>query len=298
MLGRIGRGRGGVVSVVRGVWRSWSGRVGVVLVALVVVTVIVSYLWVPHDPLRPVPADKWLPMSREHWFGTAGDGKDLFSGVLVGSRVSLFVGLASAVIAGLVGVTLGVVSATTPQVVGESIAYVIDVLIAIPTLVLALVLLGLFGGSLFTVSLALGVGSGFGLGRIMRAECRRVLTNDYIVASAASGTSTLRMIRRHLLPNIAPIAIVQITLVTGLAIIAEASLAFLGLTSLARPSWGRTLRDLQGAVTVHPWPVFFPGVALVIAALGFNLLGDGLRDAIDPRLRTSGRRRDAPESGS
>jgi peptide/nickel transport system permease protein len=283
------------MSVLRGVWRSWSGRVGVVLVGIVVVTVIVSFLWVPYDPLRPVPADRWLPVSHDHWFGTGGDGKDLFSGVLVGARVSLFVGLAAALVAGMVGVTLGVVSATTPYLFGQSVAYVIDVLIAIPTLVLALVLLGLFGGSLFTVSVALGIGSGFALARIMRAECRRVLTQDFIMASAASGTSTVRMIRRHLLPNIAPIAIVQITLVTGLAIIAEASLAFLGLTSLARPSWGRTLRDLQGAVTVHPWPVFFPGAALVIAALGFNLLGDGLRDAIDPRLRTSARRRAVTE---
>jgi peptide/nickel transport system permease protein len=273
------------VSVLRGVWRSPSGRLGLVLVGLVVVTVLVSFVWVPHDPLRPVPSERWLGPSADHWFGTGGDGKDLFSGVLVGSRVSLLVGVASGIVAGLVGVTLGVLSAVMPRLVGESLAYLIDVLIAIPTLVLALVLLGLFGGSLFTVSLALGVGAGFALGRIMRAESLRVLTQDYIMASAASGTSTVRMVRRHLLPNIAPIAVIQVTLVAGLAIIAEASLAFLGLTSLSRPSWGRTLRDLQSAVTVHPWHVVAPGLALVVAALGFNLLGDGLRDAIDPRLR-------------
>ncbi len=271
--------------VLTAAWRSWSGRVGLFLVSIMVVAVVVSYIWVPYDPLRPYPGQDWLPISRDHLFGTDAGGADLFSQVLVGARVSLFVALASALIAGVVGGVLAVVSTITPRYLGEPVAYFIDVLIAIPTLVLAIVLVGLFKASLFTVSVALGFGAGVVLARILRAECNRVLTQDYILAAAASGTSTWRTVRRHILPNIAPVAIVQLSLVAALSILAEAALSYLGLTERGRPSWGLTLSSLQNTVTVHPWPVLLPGLALVLATLGFNLLGDGLRDATDPRLR-------------
>ena len=177
-------------------------------------------------------------------------------------------------------------SAITPRLFGEPLAYFIDVLIALPTLVLALVLVGLFEGSLLTVSLAIGVSSGVVLARILRVEAAGVLTLDYILAAHASGTSTWRTVRRHVIPNIAPVAIVQVSLIAALAILAEAALAFLGVTSRNRPSWGQTLGELQPHVTIHPGAVVFPGLFLVAATLGFNLLGDGLRDATDPRLRS------------
>jgi peptide/nickel transport system permease protein len=268
----------------RATTRSWTGRVGLALVGLLVVTVIISYIWVPHDPRRV--GTRWLGMSVDHWFGTDAAGKDLFSQVLVGARVSLFVAVASATIAGVIGITLGVLSAITPRLLGEPIAYFIDVLIALPTLVLALVLVGLFSGSLVTVSLAIGVSSGVVLARILRAEAARVLALDYILAAHASGTSTWRTVRRHVIPNIAPVAIVQVSLIAALAILAEAALAFLGVTSRNRPSWGQTLGELQPHVTIHPGAVVFPGLFLVAATLGFNLLGDALRDATDPRLRS------------
>jgi peptide/nickel transport system permease protein len=283
---------------VRYALRSWTGRLGFGLVAVLVIAVAISYLWVPYDPGRSVPGDRWLGISIDHWFGTDGAGKDLFSQVLVGVRVSVFVAFASSAIAGLIGLALGVLSAITPRYVGEPIAYFIDVLIALPTLVLALVLVGLFKGSLFTVCLAIGFGSGVVLARIVRAEVARVLTQDYIMAAASSGTSTWRTVRRHILPNIAPIAIVQLSLIAALAILAEASLSYLGLLSRARPSLGRILGDLQGTATVHPGSIVFPGLVLVIATLGFNLLGDGLRDATDPRLRTGGPTAATTPSGS
>jgi peptide/nickel transport system permease protein len=269
--------------------RSWSGRVGLVLVSVLVLTVIVSYIWVPYDPRRV--GERWLGVSGDHWFGTDAAGKDLFSQVLVGARVSLFVALTSAAIAGVVGVTFGVFSAIMPRRVGEPTAYFIDVLIALPTLVLALVLVGLFEGSLLTVSLAIGVSSGVVLARILRAEAARVLSQDFILAAHASGTSTWRTVRRHVIPNIAPTAIVQVSLIAALAILAEAALAFLGVTSRSRPSWGQTLGELQPHVTLHPGAVVFPGLFLVAATLGFNLLGDGLRDVTDPRLRSGARSR-------
>lgn len=265
--------------------RSRTGRLGMALVGVLLATAALSYVWVPHDPRRVGP--RWLGISADHWFGTDAAGKDLFSQILVGSRVSLIVALGSVAIAAVVGLTLGVSSAIAPRVVGEPIAHLIDVLIALPTLVLALVLVGLFKGSLLTVSVAIGLSSGVALARIVRAEAARVLSQDYILAAHASGTSTLRTVRRHVLPNVAPVAIVQLSLIAAIAILAEAALAVLGVMSRSRPSWGQTLGDLLPYVTVHPGAVAFPGLFLVSATLGFNLLGDGLRDATDPRLRSS-----------
>ena len=268
------------------VWRTWPGRLGIVFVGMMVLAALVSLVWTPYDPTRVVPSDKWLPLSTTHWFGTDGAGKDLFSQVLVGARTTLFVALLSSAIAALVGLTLGIVSAVTPRHTGEAIAHLIDILIALPTLILALVLVAALEGSLWTVSLAIGFGSGVVLARVVRAEVARVLTHDYVLAATAAGSSTWRTVWRHILPNIAPIVIVQLSLVAALAVLAEASLSYLGLTPISTPSWGRMLEGLQQSASVHPWAIVFPGLAVVLATLGFNLLGDGLREAIDPRLHT------------
>jgi peptide/nickel transport system permease protein len=269
----------------RHVWRSWPGRIGIVLVGLLVVTALVARVWTPYDPKEVVPRDKWLPISWAHPFGTDGGGKDLFSQVLAGASTTLFVAVTTVVIAAVIGITLGVLSAILPRTAGESVAHVIDIVIALPTLILALVFLAALGGSLWTVALALGLTSGVVLARIVRAEVSRVLTHDYIVTAAASGSSTWRTVWRHVLPNIAPTVIVQLSLIAALAVLGEAALSFLGLTQVSTPSWGRMLQTLQQSLTVHPGALVFPGLAVVAATLGFNLLGDGLRDAVDPRLR-------------
>jgi peptide/nickel transport system permease protein len=269
----------------RYVWRSWPGRIGAVLVGVLVASALISLVWTPHDPKRVVPADKWLPISWTHPFGTDGAGKDLLSQVLVGARTTLAVALLTVLIAGVIGLVLGILSAITPRLVGDSIAYLIDVLIALPTLILALVFVAALGGSIWTVSLAIGLGSGVVLARVVRAEVARVLTQDYILTAAASGSSTWRTVWRHVIPNIAPTVIVQLSLIAALAVLAEAALSYLGLTPVSTPSWGRMLESLQQTITIHPGALVFPGLAVVGATLGFNLLGDGLRDAVDPRLR-------------
>ena len=267
-------------------WRTWAGRIGTVLVGSMVVAALVSLVWTPHDPSRVVPSDKWLPVSPEHWFGTDGGGKDLFSQVLVGARTTLSVVLLAVIIAGFIGLLLGALSAVTPRLVGETVAHLIDIMIALPTLILALVLVAALEGSIWTVSLAIGIGSGVVLARVVRSEINRVMTQDYIVAASASGSSTWRTLWRHVLPNIAPVVIVQLSLVAALAVLAEATLSYLGLTPISTPSWGRMLEGLQQSASVHPWAIVFPGLAVVLATLGFNLLGDGVRDAIDPRLHS------------
>ena len=196
--------------------------------AILVVAALVSLVWTPHDPTKVVPSERWLPISWTHPFGTDGAGKDLFSQVLVGARTTLFVSLASVAIAAVIGLGLGIVSAISPRLVGESVAHLIDVLIALPTLILALVFVAALGGSVWTVSLAIGLASGVVLARVVRAEVSRVLTQDYIVTAAASGSSTFRTVWRHIIPNIAPTVIVQLSLIAALAVLAEAALSYLG----------------------------------------------------------------------
>lgn len=270
----------------RYVTRSWTGRLGLVLVGIMVSSALISLVWTPHDPTRIVPSERWMAMSWSHPFGTDGGGKDLLSQVLVGARTTLQVTLTAAALASLIGLVLGIASAILPRVVGESLAYLIDVLIALPTLILALVFVAALGGSVWTVSIAIGVGSGVILARVLKAEAARVLTQDYVIAAAASGSSTWRTIWRHIIPNIASTVIVQVSLIAALAVLAEAALSYLGLTPVSTPSWGRMLSELQRTVTIHPASLVFPGLAVIGATLGFNLLGDALRDAVDPRLRS------------
>ena len=269
----------------RHLWRSWPGRLGVGFTSVLVVAALVSLVWTPHDPKRVVPREKWLPISWDHPFGTDGGGRDILSQVLVGARTTLLVAVLTVVIAAVIGLALGVLSAITPRLVGEAIAHVVDVLIALPTLILALVFVAALGGSVWTLAFALGLGSGVVLARVVRAEVSRVLTQDYILTATASGSSTWRSVWRHVLPNVASTVIVQLSLIAALAVLAEAALSYLGLTPVSTPSWGRMLNELQQTITVHPGALVFPGLAVVSATLGFNLLGDGLRDAVDPRLR-------------
>ncbi len=268
------------------VLKSWTGRLGLVLVGIIVVSALISMVWTPYDPSKITPSERWLAISWSHPFGTDGGGKDLLSQVLVGARTTLFVTLASAALATVVGLVLGIASAILPRLLGESVAYLIDVLIALPTLILALVFVAALGGSVWTVSLAIGFGSGVVLARVVKAEVARVLTQDYIVTAAASGSSTWRTVWRHVIPNIASTVIVQVSLIAALAVLAEAALSYLGLTPVSTPSWGRMLSELQRTVTVHPAALVFPGLAVIGATLGLNLLGDALRDAVDPRLRS------------
>ncbi|MEO5723315.1 MAG: ABC transporter permease subunit, partial [Ilumatobacteraceae bacterium] len=179
------------------VWRSWSGRIGLLLASLIITCAVVSLFWTPHDPSRLVPTERWQGISASHWFGTDGGGRDLFSQVLAGARLTLLVAVGSATVAAVVGVVLGGLSAMTPVWVGEPMVQVIDVLIALPTLVLAIVLVAIFGGSALTAIVAIGIGSGVVIARTVRAEMSSVRQRDFVVAATASGSSTMRTVIRH-----------------------------------------------------------------------------------------------------
>ena len=265
--------------------RSPTGALGVALVGLIVGCAALSLVWTPHDPTLVVPAERWAPPSARHWFGTDGLGRDLFSQVLVGSRSTLVVSVLAVALAAVAGTALGVLAAVPPRWVAEPVAQLVDVLVALPALILALVLAAALGGSAAVAVLAIGIAEAVVLARVVRAELAAVRTRDFVLAAYAAGSSTPRLVRRHLLPNIAPVLVVQLSLALSLAVLAESALAYLGLgTPPPTPSWGRLLNDLQASLTVHPGALVAPGAAVVATTLGFNLLGDGLRDVLDPRL--------------
>lgn len=269
--------------------RDPAGAIGATLVAVLLVCALVALVWTPFDPTLVAPRAAWLPPGTDgHLLGTDGSGRDLFSQLLSGARVTALVAVTATLVAGVVGVGLAILAAV-PRWAGMWVAGGIDVLIALPTLLLAMVLAAVYGGSVWTAVAAIGIGTGVNVARVARAEMASVLGTDYVLAAQASGAGTGRIIRRHLLPNIAPVLIVQLSLTLALAVLAEAALSYLGFgTPPPTPSWGRMLQDLQQYVTVHPLVVIWPGLAITLTVLGFSLLGDALRGVTDPRLRLPG----------
>ena len=189
-------------------------------------------------------------------------------------------------IAAVVGLALAFAAVLVPRWIGAAVVQLTDVLIAFPVLLIAMILTAVYGGSTWTVVTAVGVGAGVNLARVARAEAGRVLNTDYVLAAHASGSGTWRTVRKHLLPNIAPTLVVQLSLVLSVAVLAEAALSFLGFGAPAPAvSWGRMLHEQQQYVAARPLLVIWPGLAVATSVLGFNLLGDGLREAADARLR-------------
>lgn len=262
----------------------WTGAV---LVALVVVLALVSLVWTPFDPIRVMPGQTMLkPGQQGHLLGTDNFGIDIASRLMVGARTCLEVGIIAVAIAALIGVPLGIIAGMTGRWLGELIMRASDVLYAFPALLLAILLAAAFGGSTVTAMTAIGVATIPAFARVARAGTLSVMSSDYVLAARASGTGWFATGARHVFPNIAPLLGVQASVSFGIAILAEAALSYLGLaTPPPRPTWGRMLRDAQTYLFVDPWQAFWPGVAIAGAVLGFNLLGDGLRDLLDPRLR-------------
>lgn len=275
-------------SLLRSLARGPRGLYALIVIGLLLALCLLSLVWLPADPNQASVRDAWLPPSGAHWLGTDGSGRDLAARLIAGSRVTVLVVLGAAIVSGVIGLALAIPAALGPRWVRESLAVLIDVLIAFPTLLLAIMLAAVFGAGIAIVVASVGVGYGISIGRVVRAELRQVAQEDYILASRAAGVGRGVILRTHLLPNVAPVFVVQLSLSMGLAVLAEAGLSYLGFGAPPDvPSWGRMLQETQGYISVHPEVVLWPGLAITVTVLAFYLLGDALREAMDPALRTT-----------
>jgi peptide/nickel transport system permease protein len=259
---------------------------GLILVGIHVLTGLLSIVWLPYEPTGMVGMRLEGP-SALHWIGTDRLGRDLFTQLMIGSRIALIVGLSAVAIGAVIGVTLGVLAAFASKWLDDALAAALDILIAFPTLLIAMLVVAASDtASLWSATLALGIALSAIVARLTRILAKRVLVMDYITAARTSGSSWPKIVAIHILPNIWPTLSVNFALQFGLAVIAEASLSYLGLGAPPpNASWGRMLQEAQGTVYTAPLGAIVPGLALVSLAIGVNLLADGLRETIDPTRR-------------
>ncbi|HTN60709.1 MAG TPA: ABC transporter permease [Devosia sp.] len=259
---------------------------GLILVALHVVIGLLSLVWTPYDPATMAGGRLEAP-SLAHWVGTDRLGRDFLTQVMIGSRIALIVGTGAVAIGAAIGITLGLLAAFASKFFDDALAAALDILIAFPTLLIAMLVVAASDtATLGSAVVALGIALSAIVARFTRILAKRVLLMDYITAARTSGTSWLGVVFGHVLPNIWPSLSVNLALQFGLAVIAEASLSYLGLGAPPpNASWGRLLQEAQGTVFTAPIGAIAPGIALVSLVIGINLLADGLRDSIDPTRR-------------
>ena len=259
--------------------------VGGLIVLTVLSMAVLSFLWTPHDPTLVNPAVRLQEPSLEYWFGTDKFGRDVFSQILVGSRTTLFVGFVAVGVAALVGVPLGILAGMAPRWFGELIMRGNDLLLAFPALLLAIMFAAVYGASTFVAMVAIGIATIPSFARLIRSGTLQVMKTEYVVAARVSGRRPVAIGLRHVLPNVGSLVIVQASVGFAIAVLAEAALSFLGFgTPPPTPSWGRMLQESQEMLWSAPRLAVVPGLAIALAVLGFNLLGDGLRDRFDPKL--------------
>jgi peptide/nickel transport system permease protein len=260
--------------------------VGLVVIAMFIVLAVFAPLLSPYDPI----ATSWTlvrkPPSAQHWFGTDDLGRDILGRVIYGARASLTAGVISVGIALLIGVPLGLLSGYRGGFIDALISRMTDAMLACPFLILAIALAAFLGPSLGNAMIAIGVSTTPRFVRLTRGQVMSVKVEDYIEAARAMGNPRWRIALFHIMPNIMPALLVQATLSIAAAIIAEAALSFLGLGQQPpEPSWGSMLNAAQRFLSNAPWMAVWPGLAIFLVVLSFNLVGDGMHDALDPRER-------------
>ena len=274
----------------RRAWRRLTQRpaaaVALAIVVLIVLAAVLAPLIAPYDPTE----QSWSAVRKapdlNHWFGTDEVGRDVFSRILYGARASLAAGVVSIAIAVLVGVPAGLLAGYMGGWTDSVLSRLTDAMLAIPFLILAIALAAFLGPNLTNAMIAIGISATPIFIRLTRGQVLAVMSEDYIEAARAVGNPHWRIALRHILPNVMPPLLVQVTLTIAAAVIAEASLSFLGLGQQPpMPSWGSMLNSAQRFLNNAPWMAIYPGIAIFITVLSFNVLGDGLRDALDPRSK-------------
>ncbi|RMF93912.1 MAG: ABC transporter permease [Nitrospinota bacterium] len=271
-------------------WKRFSRNKGAVfglfVFLLIVFTAIFAPWLAPYDPIEQDFLSLMQPPSAEHWLGTDSLGRDILSRIIYGSRIALIVGILAVSLALVIGVFLGLIAGYYGGIVDSIIMRIMDGLFAFPILILAIGLMAILGLGLVNIIIAVAVGYIAPFARVTRGDVLAVREETYIEAARLAGVSNLGIILRHVLPNVMAPIIVQGALRVSGAIITEAGLSFLGLgIPPPTPVWGSMISEGRQFIVMAPWISTFPGIALMLAVVGLNLLGDGLRDTLDPRLR-------------
>ncbi len=262
-----------------------SFLLGAALSLLLALTALVSLAWSPYPPAEIDIPHKLQPPSAAHWFGTDSLGRDIASQLLVGSQNSIVVGVIAVGIGLIAGVLLGCLASARRGWVEELVMRAADFTFAFPALLSAIMLGAIYGPGLLTGIVAIGIFNIPVFARITRGAANAVWAREYVLAARAAGFGGWRITARHVLPNIASVLIVQATISFATAILAEAALSYLGLgTQPPQPSWGRMLNEAQTQLYQAPMLAVYPGLAIALSVLGLNLMGDGLRDLLDPKL--------------
>lgn len=269
-------------------WRSLRRNPSAIIGAIIILPIVLLAVFAPLLPLADPAATSWtairLPPSAQYWLGTDEIGRDILSRMIWGARASLMAGVVSVAIALVTGIPLGLLAGYFGGWVDMVISRITEALLALPFLIMAIALAAFLGPSLMNAMIAIGLSAMPTIIRLTRGQVLAVKSEDYVEGARAVGLNHVEIMSRYILPNIVPPIIVQAALTIATAIIAEASLSFLGLGQQApAPSWGSMLNTAKNFLTQAPTYALFPGLAIFLVVVGFNLLGDGLRDALDPR---------------
>lgn len=271
-------------------WRAFRknkiAMAGLIMIIFFILIALLAPVIAPYDYKAQELADRLKPPSSEHWFGTDDLGRDLFTRVLYGARISLWVGTFSVVGSIILGTLLGILAGFYGRWVDMTISRIFDILLAFPSILLAIAIVAILGPSLQNALLAIAIVNIPTYGRLVRAKVLGLKNEEYITAARSIGMKDSGILLRHILPNSLTPIIVQGTLGIATAIIEAAALGFLGLGAQPpAPEWGKMLSDSRQFIATAPWTVVFPGVSIMLTVLAFNLMGDGLRDALDPRMK-------------
>ena len=266
-------------------FKNLNFTVGFILSVVIILMAALSLAWTPYDANKMDPRHRLKGPSISHPLGTDQYGRDIFSRVMVGALNSIIVGLVTVAIGLTIGVALGLAAAFYRRLVDETIMRFSDLLFGFPAVLTAILITSILGPSMINAMLAIGIFYIPVFARLTRAVALSIWEREYIVAARAAGMNEWAITRRHVLPNILSPLLIQGTIQFAVAILAEAGLSYLGLgTQPPHASWGRMLNEAQTFMSLSPWMAIFPGAAIAWAVLGFNLLGDGLRDTLDPKM--------------
>jgi len=270
--------------IVKRVLRNRSFMLGGSVVLIFLLLTALPFLFTGHDPIGKDLAHRLMPPSATHWFGTDDLGRDVFARVVYGARISLMVGLLSVGIAMVLGSLVGVTAGYFGGKLGEFLMRGIDVLLAFPSILLAILIVAILGPGLINAMIAIGIVNVPIYARLLRSTTLQLRNQEFIEAAHSVGASDWYIIFKHILPNCLSPLIVQVTLGIGAAILETAGLSFLGLGAQPpTPEWGTMLAQAKDFIRTAPWTLMFPGLAITMVVVAFNLMGDGLRDMIDPR---------------